>query len=282
MVGQAEVSPAQGYPGQQGSQGYTGSQGYPGSAGLPRAAAIPRAAGLPDRSEGAQGGWGGQQPGGRRVGDALCSRGAGTRRAVGFTAAAAQAAEVAIPVGAAAAVVVIVVALVLTLGGGSSSHNNAGSNPELSFGSGPVAQRLPQRDPDAGESASPAPGGDRRPGPTPATQQEHAVAEAQPGGAAHRGLDIAEVFYASNTDWVKNGSYPGNETIKKDATAARDSAFGLRGGSRYSKSRDTWTDIVPDATTWPAGRTARRAHHPTTQNSLPALRCTSRSRARPK
>jgi hypothetical protein len=63
----------------------------------------------------------------------------------------------------------------------------------------------------------------------------------------------AEVFYGSNTHWAKQGGYPGDATIKKDATAACNSAFASYVGIAYSKSLYTWTDIVPDASTWPGG-----------------------------
>ena len=46
---------------------------------------------------------------------------------------------------------------------------------------------------------------------------------------------------------------PRNLTIKKDATAECDSAFQSYVGIAYSQSQYTWTDIVPDAATWPSG-----------------------------
>ena len=63
----------------------------------------------------------------------------------------------------------------------------------------------------------------------------------------------AEVFYANNNYWAKTAGFPGNATIKKDATAACDSAFASYVGITYSKSLYTWTDVVPDASTWPGG-----------------------------
>jgi hypothetical protein len=75
------------------------------------------------------------------------------------------------------------------------------------------------------------------------------LALAVPCGQDH----TAEVFYANNNYWAKNGGYPGNATIKKDATSACDSAFASYVGIAYSKSLYTWTDIVPDASTWPGG-----------------------------
>ena len=43
------------------------------------------------------------------------------------------------------------------------------------------------------------------------------------------------------------------DQLKKDATAACNSAFASYVGITYSKSLYTWTDIVPDASTWPGG-----------------------------
>ena len=63
----------------------------------------------------------------------------------------------------------------------------------------------------------------------------------------------AEVFYASNTHWVKQGGFPGDKAIRNNATAACNSAFASYVGIAYSKSLYTWTDIVPDASTWPGG-----------------------------
>jgi hypothetical protein len=62
----------------------------------------------------------------------------------------------------------------------------------------------------------------------------------------------AEVFYANDSYW-KNGPYPGNSTISKDGTAACNSAFARYVGIAYSKSMYTWTNVVPDANTWPTG-----------------------------
>ena len=70
-----------------------------------------------------------------------------------------------------------------------------------------------------------------------------------PCGQGH----TAEVFYANNYHWNKNGAYPGDKAIKDNATAACDSAFQSYVGIAYSKSQYVWTDIVPDSSTWPTG-----------------------------
>jgi len=63
----------------------------------------------------------------------------------------------------------------------------------------------------------------------------------------------AEVFYANNYFWAKGGSYPGDTSIKHAAAAGCNNAFQSYDGVAYSKSLYTWTDVVPDATTWPGG-----------------------------
>ena len=63
----------------------------------------------------------------------------------------------------------------------------------------------------------------------------------------------AEVFYANNHFWSKGRSYPGYNTIKNDAIAECDSAFRSYVGIAYSQSQYSWTDIVPDSSTWPGG-----------------------------
>jgi hypothetical protein len=63
----------------------------------------------------------------------------------------------------------------------------------------------------------------------------------------------AQVFYANSSFWPKNGAYPGNSTISKEANAECDTAFASYVGIAYSKSKYTWTNIVPDSSTWPNG-----------------------------
>jgi len=63
----------------------------------------------------------------------------------------------------------------------------------------------------------------------------------------------AEVFFADNHFWPQNSEFPGNSTITKDGNAACNSAFRAYVGIAYSKSIYTWTNIIPDASTWPTG-----------------------------
>jgi hypothetical protein len=63
----------------------------------------------------------------------------------------------------------------------------------------------------------------------------------------------AQVFYANSSFWPKNSAYPGNSTISKAANAECDAAFSSYVGIAYSKSKYTWTNIVPDSSTWPNG-----------------------------
>jgi hypothetical protein len=63
----------------------------------------------------------------------------------------------------------------------------------------------------------------------------------------------AEVFFADNNFWPNNTSYPGDNAINKDGNAACDRAFRFYVGIPYTKSMYTWTNIIPDASTWPTG-----------------------------
>ena len=63
----------------------------------------------------------------------------------------------------------------------------------------------------------------------------------------------AEVFFADNNFWPQHRSFPGNGAISKDGNAACDQAFRSYVGIAYSKSIYTWTNIIPDASTWPTG-----------------------------
>ena len=82
------------------------------------------------------------------------------------------------------------------------------------------------------------------------------ITEAVPCGQAH----TAEVFYANNHFWPQGGSFPGYNAIKAKATAECNSAFQSYVGIAYSKSLYTWTDIVPDASTWPSPSRDRALH----------------------
>jgi hypothetical protein len=63
----------------------------------------------------------------------------------------------------------------------------------------------------------------------------------------------AEVFYANDHFWAKAGSYPGDSVIAATAKAECASAFESYVGVAHTQSVYTWTDIVPDASTWPGG-----------------------------
>ena len=63
----------------------------------------------------------------------------------------------------------------------------------------------------------------------------------------------AEVFFADSTFWRQDSPFPGASVISKDGNAACNNAFRAYVGIAYSKSIYTWTNIIPDATTWPTG-----------------------------
>ncbi len=63
----------------------------------------------------------------------------------------------------------------------------------------------------------------------------------------------AEVFLADNNFWPQNSPFPGTSAISKDGNAACNSAFRSYIGIAYAKSIYTWTNIIPDASTWPSG-----------------------------
>jgi hypothetical protein len=63
----------------------------------------------------------------------------------------------------------------------------------------------------------------------------------------------AEVFLANDHFWPQNSPFPGASAISKDGTAACNSAFQSYVGITYKKSIYTWTNIIPDASTWPTG-----------------------------
>ena len=160
-----------------------------------------------------------------------------------------------VPAGAAAAILVIVVVLVLVLGGGSPKTAGAG------------AGTSPSVTPSQTHSASPSARATRTVGYLLLSQLRVGdcltganlnlnlttpwpkLSEAVPCAQGH----TAEVFYANNHFWSKGRSYPGYNTIKNDATTKCDSAFRSYVGIAYSQSQYSWTDIVPDASTWPGG-----------------------------
>jgi hypothetical protein len=79
----------------------------------------------------------------------------------------------------------------------------------------------------------------------------------------------AEVFLADNNFWPQNSPFPGNSEISKAGNAACNNAFRAYVGIPYSKSIYTWTNIIPDASTWPNGD---RALHCVAYYSTPQQR----------
>jgi hypothetical protein len=63
----------------------------------------------------------------------------------------------------------------------------------------------------------------------------------------------AEVFFADNQFWAQDRVFPGTAAISREGNAACNSAFRAFVGIAYAKSIYTWTNIIPDAATWPAG-----------------------------
>jgi len=157
-----------------------------------------------------------------------------------------------LPVGAAAVIVVVVVALVLGLGGGSHKPN-AGSGSSTSPSQSHRASPTPSTTPTVGNlQLAQLRVGDCLTGANLDLNKNTPwpkLSEAVPCAQGH----TAEVFYANNNHWNKTGAYPGDTAIKNNATAACDSAFQTYVGIAYSKSQYVWTDIVPDAGTWPTG-----------------------------
>ena len=286
--GQQQYSGQQAYQGQQGSapQGYSGQQypepqGYRTGQGDPVAPGYGGQPGGGQQGGGQQGGgswWGGQQPGGQApmpgqgmpaaeqwYGPGSVQR--GQRKRPKWIA----------PVAAAAAIVVIVVVLVVTLSPGSSK--NAASSGSSSSASASTSASQTQSAPSSPTAAPVRTTGEltlaqfqvgdcltganlqlNKPTPWPKLSQ------AVPCTEGH----TAEVFYANINHWSKNTPFPGTDGIRKNATAACDSAFASYVGIAYSKSVYTWTDIVPDASSWPGGDRALRCVAYYSTNANPA------------
>ena len=79
----------------------------------------------------------------------------------------------------------------------------------------------------------------------------------------------AEVFFVDNKFWRQDSPFPGGNVISKDGNAACNNAFRAYVGIAYSKSIYTWTNIIPDASTWPTGD---RALHCVAYYSTPQRR----------
>jgi hypothetical protein len=156
-----------------------------------------------------------------------------------------------LPAGAAALLVVVVVALVLGLSSGSPKTTAAGtaSTPSQTHGASATATPTPTV---GGLLLAQFQAGDCLTGANMQlnkTTPWPKVTLAVPCGQDH----TAEVIFANNYFWSKSGSYPGSNAIRNKAIAGCDSAFQSYVGIAYSKSMYTWTDIVPDASTWPGG-----------------------------
>jgi hypothetical protein len=159
-----------------------------------------------------------------------------------------------VPVGAGAVVLVVVVALVLALGGKS---------PKTPVAQSSSAKATQKATPRSSPTATPTPTvgnlalyqfqvGDCLTGSNMELNSNTPwpkLTEAVPCSQSH----TAEVFYANSSFWPKSGAYPGNSTITADANAECDKAFAAYDGIAYAKSIYTWTNIVPDASTWPNG-----------------------------
>jgi serine/threonine protein kinase len=158
-----------------------------------------------------------------------------------------------LPAGVGATILIVVVALVLALGGNTPKP--------------PAARQTGTPTSTPGRSTSPAPNATPTVGNLQLTQFQVGdcltgsnmnlnsntpwpkITEAVSCHVSH----TAEVFYANSGFWPKGGAYPGNSTISKDANAECDTAFSAYVGIAYSKSKYTWTNIVPDSSTWPTG-----------------------------
>jgi Septum formation len=161
------------------------------------------------------------------------------------------------PVVAAAAIVVIIVVLVVALSPSSPKANNAGSTTTTS----PPPSQSHSATPSPTASATPTTGqlqlsqfqvGDCLTGANLQLNKATPwpkLSDGVPCSQSH----TAEVFFSNNNFWSKKAAFPGANGIKQDATAACDNAFASYVGIAYSKSAYTWTDIVPDESTWPGG-----------------------------
>jgi hypothetical protein len=158
-----------------------------------------------------------------------------------------------VPAGGAAVILVVVVALVLALGG------HPAKTPVARQGSTPSVQPSASRSVSPSANATPTVGdlplsefqvGDCLTGSnmdlnknTPWPKVTKAVPCSQP--------HTAEVFYSNMNFWPSNEAYPGDTAIKNQANAECDNAFASYDGIAYSKSQYTWTNVVPDSSTWP-------------------------------
>jgi hypothetical protein len=166
----------------------------------------------------------------------------------------------------AAGIVVIVVALVLALSPGSHKTNNAAQNspsaaPTRTHSASPAARATPTV---GGLLLSQFQAGDCLTGANMQLNKATPWPKVTEAVRCNQG-HTAEVFYANNHFWAGGGSYPGDQAIKDTAKAECDNAFQSYVGIAYSQSIYTWTDIVPDGSTWPGGDRALHcvAYYPT-------------------
>jgi hypothetical protein len=155
-------------------------------------------------------------------------------------------------VGAAAAGLVIVAAVVLSLGSGHPAASPGAASP----GAAPRPSSTA-----AGPADTPTVGslqlfqlrvGDCLAGANMALNTSNPwpkLTMAVPCNQPH----TAEVFLADNNFWPQDSAFPGTAAISKDGNAACNSAFRSYIGIAYAKSIYTWTNIIPDASTWPSG-----------------------------
>ena len=153
-------------------------------------------------------------------------------------------------VGAAAAVcAVIVAAVVLSLG---SSHHAASAGPSVSAGPSSAAPGVTPTPTMGNLQLSQLQVGDCLTG----ANMELNTSDPWPKLTLAVPCDqphTAEVFLANDNFWPRNSPFPGASTISKAGTAACDSAFQSYVGITYKKSIYTWTNVIPDASTWPTG-----------------------------
>jgi hypothetical protein len=75
------------------------------------------------------------------------------------------------------------------------------------------------------------------------------LTQAVPCGQPH----TAEVFYANNAYWPKNGTYPGSTAITNTGDEACNTAFQAYVGIPNNQSVYSWDNILPNASAWANG-----------------------------
>jgi len=149
----------------------------------------------------------------------------------------------------AAVCAVIVAAVILSLGSG---HRAASAGSSVSAGSSPAAPSVTPTPTVGNLQLSQLQAGDCLTGANMALNSSDPwpkLTLAVPCNQPH----TAEVFLANDNFWPQNGPFPGASAISKDGTTACNNAFQAYVGITYKKSIYTWTNIIPDASTWPTG-----------------------------